>query len=86
MFGPKELMVVLIVLAIVLLVFGPKRIKSLGSELGNAIKGFRHAVRDKDAEAEASSAETASGPAQSVAHEPAVQDAAKGSVDQKRHV
>lgn len=51
MFGPKELMVVLIVLAIVLLVFGPKRIKSLGSELGNAIKGFRQAVRDKDAEA-----------------------------------
>lgn len=51
MFGPKELMVVLVVLAIVLLVFGPKRIKSLGSELGNAIKGFRQAVRDKDAEA-----------------------------------
>ena len=51
MFGPKELMVVLIVLVIVLMVFGPKRIKSLGSELGNAIKGFRTAVRDKDAEA-----------------------------------
>ena len=49
MFGPKELMVVLIVLVIVLMVFGPKRIKSLGSELGNAIKGFRQAVRDKDA-------------------------------------
>lgn len=53
MFGPKELMVVLIVLVIVLVLFGPKRIKSLGSELGNAIKGFRHAVKDKDAEAEA---------------------------------
>ena len=49
MFGPKELAVVLIVLAIVLIVFGPKRIKSLGSELGNAIKSFRQAVRDKDA-------------------------------------
>ena len=49
MFGPKEIMVVLIVLAIVLLLFGPKRIKNLGSELGNAIRGFRHAVSDKEA-------------------------------------
>ncbi len=49
MFGPREIMVVLVVLLVVLLVFGPKRIKSLGSELGNAIKGFRTAVRDKDA-------------------------------------
>lgn len=48
MFGPKELVVVLVVLLIVLVVFGPKRIKSLGSELGNAIKGFRKAVRDGD--------------------------------------
>lgn len=56
MFGPKELMVILIVLVIVLVLFGPKRIKSLGSELGNAIKGFRHAVKDKDAEAEANTA------------------------------
>lgn len=56
MFGPKEIMVVLVVLVIVLVLFGPKRIKSLGSELGNAIKGFRQAVRDKDAEAEAGKA------------------------------
>jgi len=49
MFGPKELVVVLVVLLIVLVVFGPKRIKSLGSELGNAIKGFRKAVRDNEA-------------------------------------
>ena len=48
MFGPKELVVVLVVLLIVLVVFGPKRIKSLGSELGNAITGFRKAVRDND--------------------------------------
>ncbi len=56
MFGPKEIMVVLVVLVIVLVLFGPKRIKSLGSELGNAIKGFRQAVRDKDAEAEGKAA------------------------------
>lgn len=49
MFGPKEIIVVLVVLLIVLMIFGPKRFKSLGSELGNAIKGFRSAVREKDA-------------------------------------
>lgn len=48
-FGPKEIIVVLVVLLIVLMIFGPKRFKSLGSELGNAIKGFRSAVREKDA-------------------------------------
>jgi sec-independent protein translocase protein TatA len=38
----------LIVLAIVLLLFGPKRLKNLGSELGSAIKGFRSAVKDDE--------------------------------------
>lgn len=42
-FGIWEL---LIVLAIVLLIFGPKRLKNLGSDLGSAIKGFRTAVSD----------------------------------------
>jgi len=44
-FGVTEL---LIILAIVLLIFGPKRLKSLGSDLGSAIKGFRSAVSDDD--------------------------------------
>lgn len=53
MFGPREIMVVVVVLVVVLLIFGPKRMKSLGSELGNAIKGFRTAVRDRDAKDDA---------------------------------
>ena len=36
----------LIVLAIVLLIFGPKRIRNLGSELGGALKGFRKEMKD----------------------------------------
>ena len=40
--GPWEL---LIILAIVLLIFGPRRLKTLGSDLGNAMKGFRSAVK-----------------------------------------
>jgi sec-independent protein translocase protein TatA len=33
-----------IVLVIVLLIFGTKRLKSIGSDLGSAIKGFKKAV------------------------------------------
>ncbi|WP_198243776.1 twin-arginine translocase TatA/TatE family subunit [methane-oxidizing endosymbiont of Gigantopelta aegis] len=36
----------LIVLVIVLLLFGTKRLKNLGSDLGGAIKGFKKAVKD----------------------------------------
>lgn len=38
----------LIVLAIVLLLFGPRRLKTLGGDLGSAIKGFRSAVKDEE--------------------------------------
>ena len=47
-FGPVEL---LIVLAIVLLIFGSKRIGSMGADLGRAIKGFRKAVKTDEADA-----------------------------------
>lgn len=49
--GMSEL---LIVLVIVFIIFGSKKIKTLGSDLGSAIKGFRKAVstdeesQDKD--------------------------------------
>ena len=38
----------LIVLVIILLLVGPKRLKSLGSEMGNFLKNFRKAVDDKE--------------------------------------
>jgi len=47
-FGLTEL---LVVLAIVLLVFGPKRLKNIGSDLGNAIRGFRKAVTEDETKA-----------------------------------
>jgi sec-independent protein translocase protein TatA len=52
MFGGFGLTELLVVLAIVLLIFGPKRLKSLGSDLGSAIKGFRKAVTDDEAKVE----------------------------------
>jgi sec-independent protein translocase protein TatA len=42
----------LIVLVIVLLLFGTKKLRSLGGDLGSAVKGFKKAVTDKDADFE----------------------------------
>lgn len=36
----------LIILAIVLVIFGAKRLRNLGSDLGGAIKGFREAMHE----------------------------------------
>lgn len=43
--GPVQL---LIVLVIVLAIFGTKRLRTLGSDLGSAVKGFRSAVNEAD--------------------------------------
>ncbi len=48
MIGPWQL---LIVLVIVVLLFGTKRLKNLGPDLGNAIKGFRGAIKEGENEA-----------------------------------
>jgi sec-independent protein translocase protein TatA len=42
----------LIVLAIVLLLFGTKRLRSLGSDLGNAVKGFKGAMSSEEKDKE----------------------------------
>ena len=36
----------IIILGIVLLLFGSKRLRHLGSDLGNALKGFKQALSD----------------------------------------
>jgi len=38
----------LIILAIVIMLFGTKRLRTLGSDLGTAIKGFRSSIREED--------------------------------------
>ena len=38
----------LLILAIVMLIFGTKRLKNLGSDLGTAFRGFKNAMNDKD--------------------------------------
>ena len=38
----------LILLAVVILIFGTKKLKNIGGDLGSAIKGFKSAVKDGD--------------------------------------
>ena len=51
MFGGKiGLMEILILLAIVLLIWGPGRLADLGKSMGEGIRNFKSAVKDGDKE------------------------------------
>jgi sec-independent protein translocase protein TatA len=41
----------LVVLAIVVLVFGTKKLRNIGSDLGGAVKGFKDGMKEGTAEA-----------------------------------
>lgn len=68
----------LIVLLIVVLLFGTKRLRNMGSDLGSAIKSFRSAVKDgeeaeeqKGEQLEEKGGETVEGEVTSKKHEKA---------------
>ena len=48
--GGISLWQLLIILLIVVLIFGTKRLKSIGSDLGGAVKGFRKAMGESEEE------------------------------------
>lgn len=50
LFAPKHL---LLILLIVLLVFGGKKLKTLGSDLGSAFRGFKKAMAEGETEEQA---------------------------------
>jgi sec-independent protein translocase protein TatA len=50
LFSPKHLLMIVI---IVLLVFGTKKLRSLGSDLGSAVRGFKKAMSDGESEEQA---------------------------------
>ena len=60
LFAPKHLMLVLL---IVLLVFGGKKIKTLGSDLGAALRGFKKSMAEGETEPPASVASASTVPA-----------------------
>ncbi|MDT7834571.1 Sec-independent protein translocase subunit TatA [Aquabacterium sp. OR-4] len=43
----------LIVLLVVVLIFGTKKLKNMGSDLGSAVKGFKDGMKDGGASADA---------------------------------
>src|SRR3954468_685979 len=47
LFAPRHLLIVLVVC---LLVFGTKKLKTLGSDLGSAVRGFKKAMSEGEAE------------------------------------
>jgi sec-independent protein translocase protein TatA len=49
--GGISLWQLLIILLIVVLIFGTKRLKSIGSDLGGAVKGFRSSMQEGESEA-----------------------------------
>ncbi|MFM9922052.1 Sec-independent protein translocase subunit TatA [Variovorax sp. H27-G14] len=65
----------LIVLLVVVMIFGTKKLRNMGSDLGGAVKGFKDGMKDGSADAPAGT----SGPAQQVTGQPANSD--KSTID-----
>lgn len=49
----------LIILLIVVMLFGTKRLKNLGSDLGGALKGFKTAIKEDEEEVSTEQSEAA---------------------------
>lgn len=67
--GIKELIVILV---IVMLMFGTKKIKGIGSDVGGWIRDFKKAIRDGNDEATVDASPSAA-PAQAVAPKPIIE-------------
>jgi sec-independent protein translocase protein TatA len=50
LFAPRHLIVILL---IVLVVFGTKKLRTIGSDLGSAVRGFKNSMKDGEHEEEA---------------------------------
>lgn len=59
----------LVVLLIVVMVFGTKKLKNLGSDLGGAVKGFKDGVKDGGQTADETATSASSAPAAQVAQD-----------------
>lgn len=51
LFAPRHLLIILVV---VLLVFGTKKLKTIGSDLGSAFRGFKKSMNEGENEEQAS--------------------------------
>jgi sec-independent protein translocase protein TatA len=67
----------LIVLVIVALIFGTKKIRNIGADLGGAVKGFKEGMKDPNAKEGDAAAPAEAAPAQRVASNETVDVQAK---------
>ena len=68
----------LIVLVIVLLVFGTKKLRNIGSDLGGAVKGFKEGMKEGDSAGEGDASQ------QKLAQGQTIEGEAREKVDQNR--
>jgi len=73
-----------VILVVVVLVFGTKKLKGLGSDVGESIKGFRKAMNDDEKTAEADPA-PAPAPAVTPLNQPTTIDVQAQKVEQPAH-
>ena len=48
-FGWQELLIILIIVG---LIFGTRKLRNMGSDLGGAVKGFKKGLKEEDSEVE----------------------------------
>jgi len=72
--GPGSLILILI---IVVLLFGTKRLRSMGSDLGGALKNFKKAVKDGETEEEPTAQEKLEGDSKIIEGEATSKDKSK---------
>ena len=73
----------LIVLAVVVLIFGTKKLKNVGADLGSAVKGFKDGIKDGGAPAEAGAPAQPQGPTAQVTAAQRTSDANTVDVEAK---
>ena len=75
----------LIILLIVIMVFGTKRLKNIGSDLGGAIKGFKKSIQDDDEQAGAPDEKNSDAQGSSQSNEIANESSASADSVQRKH-
>ncbi|GAA0565393.1 MAG TPA: Sec-independent protein translocase subunit TatA [Rheinheimera sp.] len=80
MLGNISIWQLLIVLAIIVLLFGTKKLRGIGSDLGSAIKGFRSSIKDEPQDEEQPSAQLSDKAKSDAEHAKTTQSASKDKV------
>ena len=77
LFSPRHLLIILVV---VLLVFGTKKLRSIGSDLGAAVRGFKKSMSEGDQEQQVAQKQLPVNGAPTAAKDAEFHEAASGEV------